>query len=152
MDNLSNGLIAAGIAGVGTDIVEIERIKRAAERSGGRFLERVFTPAERSYCDAKHGRFASYAARFAAKEAVLKALGCGLRFGWKDIEIVRTGGRRPEVFLHGPAFDFAEKKGISAVLVSMSHDHERAVAFALAAGAPCLEPRGRPAVQRCGEG
>lgn len=132
---LRNKLISAVLIGVGADIVEIDRIRIAVERSGDRFLERVFTFSERNFCDAKRDRFASYAARFAAKEAVLKALGSGLAgCGWKDVEISRVDGQRPEVLLHRAAADLAKEKGISAVLVSMSHDRSRAVAFAVAAG------------------
>ena len=125
----------AGLIGAGTDIIEIERIKQAVERGGDRFLERVFTPGERSFCDARKDRFSCYAARFAAKEAVLKALGTGLAgCGFTDVEVRRPEGGRPEITLHGAAAEIAKEKGIAAVLISMSHNRANAVAFAIAAG------------------
>jgi holo-[acyl-carrier protein] synthase len=129
----------AGFVGVGTDIIEIVRIKRAFERIGVRFLEKIFTPGEMSFCDAKKDRFSSYAARFAAKEAVLKALGislAGCRLG--DVEVTRPDGGRPEIILHGAAAVMAKEKGIATVLISMSHNHDQAVAFAIAAGEEVL--------------
>lgn len=129
-----DGLPAAGLIGVGTDIIEIDRVKQAVERSGRRFLERVFTSGERDFCEARRDRFACYAARFAAKEAVLKALGSGLAgCRWVDVEVSRIGGGRPEVLLHGAAAELAKEKGIATVLISLSHDRDRAVAFAVAA-------------------
>jgi holo-[acyl-carrier protein] synthase len=125
----------AGLIGVGTDIIEIERVRRAFERSGVRFLEKIFTPGERSYCDGRKDRFSSYAARFAAKEAVLKALGTGMvGCGLSDVEVTRLAGGRPEIVLHGAAAAIADEKGISAVLISISHNREQAVAFAIATG------------------
>jgi len=126
---------AAGIIGIGADIIEIHRIKRAVERGGRRFLERVFTPAERDFCNARRDRYACYAARFAAKEAVLKAMGTGLSgCRWVDVEVARRGGGRPEILLHGTAAKLAGRKGIATVLISLSHGLEHAVAFAVAAG------------------
>ncbi len=125
----------AGLIGVGADIVEIDRVKQAARHTNGRFLEKVFTLGERDFCDARRDRFACYAARFAAKEAVLKALGTGLAgCRWVDVEIVRNGKEPPEVLLHGGAAGIAAARGISRVLISLSHDRGRAVAFAIAAG------------------
>ncbi|MDD2554667.1 MAG: holo-ACP synthase [Desulfotomaculaceae bacterium] len=121
--------------GAGTDIIEIARIKQAYERSGDRFLEKVFTPGERNFCNARRDRFPCYAARFAAKEAVLKALGTGLAgCGFVDVEVHRTGGGRPEIKLHGAAAEIAKEKGIASILISISHNRENAVAFAIAAG------------------
>lgn len=124
---------AAGIIGVGTDIIEIERIKQAVERGGRRFLERVFTSGERALCEARRDRFACYAARFAAKEAVLKAMGTGLAgCRWVDVEVDRSSEGRPEILLHREAAEQAKEKGIAVVLISLSHDRDRALAFALA--------------------
>ena len=126
---------SAGLAGVGTDIVEINRVRKAVERGGRRFLERVYTSAEIEFCDGVKDRFASYAARFAAKEAVLKALGSGLAgCRWVDVEVRREKGSRPEVLLHGAAARLAKAQGIEAVLLSLSHSRDYAVAFAVAAG------------------
>jgi len=130
-----NGILGsvAGIAGIGTDIVEIERVKQAAERNGDRFLNRVFTPSERSFCDSRRDRFACYAVRFAAKEAVLKAMGTGLAGSrWTDVEIARKTGGFPTVLLHGATAALAAKKGIGRMLLSLSHDREKALAFAVA--------------------
>ncbi len=142
MSSIINGVLLisrneqpAGLIGAGTDIIEIERIKQAVQHGGNRFLERVFTAEERIFCDARKDRFSCYAARFAAKEAVLKALGAGLagcRF--VDVEVQRTAGRRPEIRLCGGAAEIAKEKGIASILVSMSHNRENAVAFAIAAG------------------
>jgi holo-[acyl-carrier protein] synthase len=129
----------AGLIGAGTDIIEIERIKQAIERSGNRFLERVFTPGERGFCDARKERFSCYAARFAAKEAVLKALGTGLAgCSLLDVEVRRQEGSRPEILLHGAAAEMAKEKGVASVLISISHNREQAVAFAIAAGEEVL--------------
>lgn len=136
---ISRNMPPAGLIGAGTDIIEIERIKQAFERSGDRFLERVFTSGERSFCDARKDRFSCYAARFAAKEAVLKALGTGLAgCSFVDVEVRRPDGGRPEIILHGAAAETAKEKGIVSVLVSMSHNREHAVAFAIAAGEEVL--------------
>ncbi|OPY58014.1 MAG: Holo-(acyl-carrier-protein) synthase [Pelotomaculum sp. PtaU1.Bin035] len=131
----SNGIFlpTSGLFGVGTDIVEIERVKQAAVRSGGRFLKRVFTISERNFCDARRDRFACYAARFAAKEAVFKAIGTGLAGSrWTDVEIGRKTGGCPTVLLHGAAAAVAEERGIGRVLLSLSHDRDRALAFVVA--------------------
>jgi holo-[acyl-carrier protein] synthase len=129
----------AGIIGVGTDIIEIERLKRASERSSDRLLEKIFTPGERNFCDARKDRFSCYAARFAAKEAVLKALGTGMAgCGLADVEVIRTHSGRPEIILHGAAAEIAKNKGITAVLISLSHNREQAVAFAVAEGKEVL--------------
>ncbi|GAB6179636.1 holo-[acyl-carrier-protein] synthase [Desulfotomaculum defluvii] len=118
--------------GIGTDIIEIERIELAVSRSGQQFLDRVFTPAEQEHCQ---GKIHSLAGRFAAKEAILKALGTGLReMRWTNIEILPNYLGKPEVKFSGPALEIAEKKGIHRVLVSISHDRGRAVAFAVAVG------------------
>lgn len=127
--------LPAGLVGVGTDIIEIDRVKQAVERGGRRFLERVFTPVEQEFCDARRDRFACYAARFAAKEAVLKAVGSGLAgCRWVDVEIGREKGGRPKVCLRGMAAEITKKSGIAEVLVSLSHNREHAVAFAAALG------------------
>lgn len=121
------------ISGCGIDLVEISRIELALERFGRRFLDRVFTPAEKAYCLAKKRPAESLAARFAAKEAVAKALGLGLgQFCWQDIEIVRLGGGRPQVRLTRAVLDEAEVLGIGQMLISISHTHEYAVAQAVA--------------------
>ena len=126
---------ANSIIGVGTDIVEIDRIQRAIERSGYKFLERVFTPAEIAYCEARRDRFSSYAVRFSAKEAVLKAMGSGLQHcRWVDVEVKRGADGPPEVMLYGNAAELARARGIREWYLSLSHSKKHAVAFAIATG------------------
>ncbi len=117
--------------GIGTDIVAINRIKQAMERRE-RFLTRVFTPTELSYCLARGNPTASLAARFAAKEAVFKALG-PLQSGgsWQEIEITIDDGRRPKVRLLGKLAEQAGGGGVTGIMVSLSHEREYAVAFAV---------------------
>jgi len=115
---------------VGTDLIEIDRIRRALERYD-RFRERCFTEAERAYCDSRPNPAQSYAGRFAGKEAVGKALGFGVAraFAWKDIEIV--GRPKPEVQLSGRVKAWAERVGAGAIDLSMTHSRELAQAVAV---------------------
>src|SRR3970040_134936 len=93
----------------GIDLIEIDRIREAIERHGDKFVARIFTQFEQRECN---GKVSSLAARFAAKEAVAKALGCGIGdVNWLDIEIVRDGRGRPELVLHGPALALARELG-----------------------------------------
>ena len=116
----------------GVDIIEVARVEQAAARHGERFYRRFFTSAERARCG---GRFTAYAARFAAKEAVSKALGTGIGdMNWTDIEIVNDARGRPEVKLHGAAAEIAERLGIREWSLSLAHTHEQAVAFVVATG------------------
>ena len=102
------------VIGLGTDLIEIERIERSVARFGERFLERVFTPGEIAYCHAKKGSAESFAARFAAKEAGAKALGTGISRGvsWKEFEVKRKPGQRPELHLSGRAAEIARELGV----------------------------------------
>jgi holo-[acyl-carrier protein] synthase len=119
---------------VGVDVIEIERIRRALERYPG-FRERCFTEAERAYCDSRPNPPQHYAARFAGKEAVGKALGFGVAraFAWRDVEI--AGRPKPAVRLSGRAGAWAERVGAHAIDLSMSHSRELAIATAVVAGA-----------------
>jgi holo-[acyl-carrier protein] synthase len=111
----------------GVDIIEIDRVMGVLERYGDRFLGRVFTPGEIDYC---RGRAPNLAARFAAKEATMKALGTGVRgVGWKDIEIVRAASGAPGVVYHGRAESRAKRLGVLETSVSLSHSRDYAVAF-----------------------
>ena len=112
---------------MGVDIIEIERIERALERPG--FRERCFTDAEREYCDSRARPAQSYAGRFAGKEAVGKALGCGVRFTWKEIEIV--GRPKPGVSLSGRTRAAWERLGRGDIDVSMTHSRELAAAICI---------------------
>jgi holo-[acyl-carrier protein] synthase len=115
---------------IGTDLIEIARIRRALERYPA-FRERCFTPAEIAYCDGRRNPAESYAGRFAGKEAVGKALGFGVAraFAWRDIEIV--GRPKPSVRLSGRVAAWAERVGARAVDLSMTHSRELAQAVAV---------------------
>ena len=119
------------ILGIGVDVCDVARIRKALEAStGARFRERVFTAHEQTYCEARRrGRFASYAARFAAKEAAMKALGTGWGDGvaWRDFEVVRAGGA-PRLVLHGRAAELARERGMARWLLALSHTETSALA------------------------
>jgi holo-[acyl-carrier protein] synthase len=120
---------------VGVDLIEIARVGQALTRYGERFLERVFTPAEAHYA---RGRVPELAARFAAKEAVSKALGVGVRLlardgvGWHDVEILGDWRGRPEVTLQGRAAERAAELGLTEWAISLSHTQDHAIAFVVA--------------------
>ena len=120
------------IVGLGVDVCDVARIRRAlAGRAGARFQARVFTPAEQAYCEARRrGRFASYAVRFAAKEAAMKALGTGWAggVGWRDFEVVRARGAPPRLVLHGRAAALARGRGMVRWLLALTHTGESALA------------------------
>ena len=118
------------IVGTGIDIAEVARIRQSIERFGQRFLERIFTEGEIGYCDSKANRFERYAARFAAKEAAMKALGTGWNHGvrWRDCEVARLPGGRPTIHFHGKAAEFAARLGAKNAAVSLSHTQEQAIA------------------------
>src|SRR5690242_21561466 len=118
------------IVGSGIDIAEVPRIAEAIERHGQRFLHRVFTEGEIAYCDSKANRVERYAARFAAKEAGMKALGTGWNLGvrWRDIEVSRQPGGRPTISFHGKAAGVASKLGAAHVALLLSHTADQATA------------------------
>lgn len=125
------------IVGLGIDVIEVTRVRSSLERFGHRFETRVFTEAERAYCQARKARAAeSYALRFAAKEAVAKAMGTGIRRGidFADIEVETDRLGRPSVRLHGLAEAAARKRGIACFHLSLTHEGALAVAFAVAEG------------------
>ncbi len=116
----------------GVDAVEIRRIAAALERFGARFERRVFTPRELAFC---RGRVPELAARFAAKEAVSKALGTGLRgIGWREVEILPNRRGKPQVYLYGRALSRAAELGLTHFEVSLTHTDELAIAFVVAYG------------------
>jgi len=122
------------IAGIGVDIVEVERIRQTLARHPERFLQRVFTPAEAAYCEGggEH-RPRRLAARFAAKEAALKALGLGLRgVKWTDVEVVHDGAGKPSLRLAGQLARVAADLGVTELHVSLSHSKEYAIAQVVA--------------------
>ena len=117
---------------VGIDLIEIERIERALARYPG-FRARCFTEAERAYCDSRHNPPQHYAARFAGKEAVGKALGSGVRFTWREIEI--AGRPKPGVELSGRTKAWAERVGAGRIDLSMTHSRELATAVCVVSDA-----------------
>lgn len=118
------------IVGTGIDIAEVPRIAQAIDRYGDRFLHRIFTEGEIQYCESKANRVERYAARFAAKEAAMKALGTGWNHGvrWRDVEVRRESGGRPTLAFHGKAAEFASKLGAVHVALSLSHTASEAIA------------------------
>ncbi len=122
------------IVGIGTDIIEINRIKQAIEKNPN-FAERVYTAQEAAYCQRKRNPWQSYAARFAAKEAVSKAFGTGIGpVGLAEIEIVNAANGQPSVVLHGKAQTLAAERNIRQVHVSLSHSEAYAMATAVLEG------------------
>src|SRR5690348_18385419 len=122
------------VVGIGTDIVECLRIAQMIERHGELFITRVYTTHEIQYCQSRKQATQHFAGRWAAKEAVLKAVGTGWRRGisWRDVEILNTRGGKPFVALHGGVRDVAEELGVGQILVSISHCRSHATAYALA--------------------
>ena len=121
------------IVGTGVDITEVPRIKASWERFGERFLRRLFTPEEVRYCLGKANVEERLAARFAAKEAGMKAIGTGLRQGvtWHDLEIVRLPGQRPVLKFSGKAAEVAARLGCRRVHLSLSHTADHAIAYVI---------------------
>ena len=119
------------IIAIGNDLAEVGRLRAALENplTGMRFRDRVFTPGEQEYCERRRvAKYQSYAARFAAKEATMKALGRGWRryVGWLDIEVMRRRGSRPEIVLHGQSRVLGRG---GRFMLSLSHTDQHAVAF-----------------------
>jgi len=118
------------IVGTGVDIAEVPRIAASIRRFGDRFLRRIFTEGEIRYCESKANRVERYAARFAAKEAAMKAIGTGWNHGvtWRDCEVCRAPGGRPTITFHGKAAEFAAKLGAVHIALSLSHTEQFAIA------------------------
>ena len=115
----------------GVDLIEIERIRSAIERHGEHFLKRIFTPAEIELCC---GKIESLAARYAAKEAVAKALGCGIGdISWQEIEVLHDSRSAPVLNLYGEAKKLAENLGLDSRSISLSHSQDHAIAFVVLA-------------------
>ena len=115
---------------MGVDISEIDRIEAAIARHGAAFLERIYTPHEVNYCEKHKNKVERYAARFAAKEAGMKALGTGWRFGvrWRDIEVANAPSGKPTLNLTGVAREFAERLGVKNISLSITHSGNLALA------------------------
>lgn len=124
------------VVGIGTDIVECLRIAKMIERHGELFINRVYTAGEIKYCQQRKQATQHFAGRWAAKEAVLKALGTGWSKGisWRDIEVANYLGGKPHVTLTGGAREAADKLGVGTMLISISHCRSHATAYALALG------------------
>lgn len=124
------------VLGIGIDVVEVERIASSMAEFGERFATRIFTAAERAYCDAQKRPELHYAARFAAKEAVAKAFGTGIgkELGWLDMEIVRRESGEPALELSGGGKAYAAARGIAEVKISLTHARHYAAANAVALG------------------
>src|SRR5215831_7820817 len=118
------------IYGIGVDLIEIERMAQAISRTGQRLIERLYTDAEQAYCRQHHPAYACYAARFAAKEALLKALGTGLRqhMRWRDIEVWRDDLGKPSLRLYGYLHERCVTEGIQHIHLSLAHSATCAVA------------------------
>ena len=118
------------IVGTGVDLAEVPRIKASIERYGEKFIRRIYTPAEIAYVERKANKFERYAARFAAKEAGMKAIGTGWRRGvtWQDFEVVNMPSGKPTLLFHGVAAGFADKLGVKNVSLSITHTAELGMA------------------------
>ena|SRR5436190_3672283 len=119
------------IVGSGVDLAEVPRIREAIERFGDRFVKRVYTAAEIAYVERRRaGRFERYAARFAAKEAGMKAIGTGWRHGvrWQDFEVANLPSGKPTLRFHGKAAEFAERLGVKNIALSLTHTAETGLA------------------------
>lgn len=121
------------ILGTGVDLCEVPRLKQAIERHGVRFTSRVFTEAETAYAESKANRYERYAARFAAKEAAMKALGTGWRGGiaWRDFEVSNQASGRPALRFHGRAAEIANQRGVRNISLSLTHTAEQAMAMVI---------------------
>lgn len=119
--------------GTGIDLAEVGRIRAAIERHGTRFVERVFTPREIAYVERKANRFERYAARFAAKEAAMKAIGTGWKRGvrWQDFEVSNLRSGKPTLEFHGEAARIAAQFGVKAVSLSLTHTATTAMALVI---------------------
>jgi len=122
--------LALMLVGTGIDMIEIERIAQSIARYGDRFLARIFTPGEIAYCQRKKNSAESFAARFAAKEAGAKALGTGIQHGvtWKELEVRRLPGRRPNLFFSGRAGEIAAHLGVRNISLTLTHSGTTAMA------------------------
>jgi holo-[acyl-carrier protein] synthase len=133
---------AMDILGIGTDIVECPRIGKMIEQHGELFLRRIYTEREIRYCQARKHAIEHFAGRWAAKEAILKAMGTGRSLGiaWTHVEVRNGQDGRPRVMVCGAAREVARERGIGEILVSISHCRTYATAYALAMGRPGIAP------------
>ena len=121
------------IVGIGVDLAEVPRIRAAIERHGRRFIDRIYTPGEIAYVESKANRFERYAARFAAKEAGMKAIGTGWRRGvrWQDFEVANLPSGKPTLLLHGVAEQVASRLSVSNIALSITHTAQQGAAIVI---------------------
>ena len=124
------------ILGTGVDLAEVGRIRASIARYGARFTKRIFTEREAAYAERKANKYERYAARFAAKEAGMKALGTGWSGGirWQDLEVANLPSGRPTLALHGVAGEIAKRMGVKQVHLSLTHTSDQALAWVLLEG------------------
>jgi holo-[acyl-carrier protein] synthase len=121
------------ILGIGTDLAEVERIRHSIAQFGDRFLRRIYTEKERAYASSKANAAERFAARFAAKEAGMKAIGTGWRrgVGWRDFEVVNERSGRPTLTLNGVARQIADELGVGRISISLTHTQQMAFAIVI---------------------
>lgn len=121
------------IVGTGVDLAEVDRIRESVERFGEKFLKRVYTEAEIAYVERKANKYERYAARFAAKEAGMKAIGTGWRRGvrWQDFEVINMPSGRPTLKLHGVAAEFASRLAVRSIHLSLTHTTQFGLAYVI---------------------
>jgi len=121
------------IVGIGIDVEEVARVRVAVERHGHRFVDRIFSAAEIAYVESKANRYERYAARFAAKEAGMKAIGTGWRRGvrWQDFEVANLASGRPILRLHGQAAKIAQGLGVRNIALSLTHTAQQGIAIVI---------------------
>jgi holo-[acyl-carrier protein] synthase len=121
------------IVGIGIDLAEVDRIREAIERHGRRFIERIYTEKEIAYVERKANKYERYAARFAAKEAGMKAVGTGWKRGvrWRDFEVTNLPSGRPTLQLYGEAAKFAENLGVRNIALSITHTAAQGMAIVI---------------------
>lgn len=124
------------IVGNGIDLAEVDRIRASIERYGQRFIERIYTPKEIAYVEQKANKYERYAARFAAKEAGMKAIGTGWRGGirWHDFEVTNLPSGRPTLALSGVAAEVARRLGVKSIALSLTHTTQYGMAFVILEG------------------
>jgi len=124
------------VVGTGIDICEVARLRKSIERFGRRFIDRIYTPREIAYVERKANRYERYAARFAAKEAGMKAIGTGWRGGirWQDFEVANLASGKPTLALYGVAAKVAERLGVTNISLSLTHTAEQGMAFVILEG------------------
>ena len=131
------------ILGIGMDLCEVDRIRALLDKDKERFVRRVYQEREIAYCDARRRPEIHYAARFAAKEAFLKAIGVGWRLGWKQLEVARGPSGKPDLLLSGKAAEIVARRGVRVMHLTLTHTAEMAAAVVVLEGFPSGPGEGR---------